>query len=101
MPFRRPLRVPFGRSGARPCDACEVQAQARAREAANAFARSDEGRALLRLRGPTIERVFGQFKGNQGFRRLLLRGLSGASLELGLMSLGHNLKRLLQGPRTA
>ena len=76
-------------------------AEAGAREAANAFARSDEGRALLRLRGPTIERVFGQFKGNQGFRRLLLRGLSGASLELGLMSLGHNLKRLLKGPKTA
>jgi hypothetical protein len=70
-------------------------ADPRNRQEANARAGSDEGHQLLRLRGPTIERVFGQFKGNQGFRRLLLRGLSGAHLELGLMSLGHNLRALL------
>lgn len=65
------------------------------RQEANARATSPEGHDLLRLRGPTIERVFGQFKGNQGFRRLLLRGVSGAAVELGLMSLGYNLNILL------
>lgn len=65
------------------------------RQTANVRAASPEGQELMRLRCPTIERVFGQFKGNQGFRRFLLRGLSGARIELGLMSLGYNLKVLL------
>ncbi|WP_268626711.1 transposase, partial [Paenibacillus alvei] len=35
--------------------------------------------------------VFGQLKNNRGFRRFLLRGLSKVSLEVGWLSLAHNL----------
>jgi len=68
-----------------------------ARLEANARCETEEGRALLRLRGPTIERVFGHFKWNLGFRRLVLRGLKGATLEFGLLTLSYNLRKLVNG----
>lgn len=37
------------------------------------------------------ESVFGQMKNNRGFRRFLLRGLPKVSLEVGWLSLAHNL----------
>ncbi|MCF2946410.1 transposase, partial [Paenibacillus tarimensis] len=37
------------------------------------------------------ESVFGQIKNNRGFRRFLLRGLQKVSLEVGWLSLAHNL----------
>ncbi|MBO9599612.1 MAG: transposase, partial [Cohnella sp.] len=37
------------------------------------------------------ESVFGQVKNNRGFRRFLLRGLPKVSLEVGWISLAHNL----------
>ncbi|WP_253944620.1 transposase [Paenibacillus sp. NEAU-GSW1] len=53
------------------------------------------------------ERVFGQIKNNRGFRRFLLRGLPKVGLEVGWLSLAHqllkkaakdkNLKIALQG----
>lgn len=96
-----PLQKECGVKGKRRDFTVAHGARAGAREEANAFARTPEGRRLLRLRGPTVERVFGQFKGNQGFKRLLLRGLSGATLELGLTALVHNLRKLAQAPKPA
>jgi hypothetical protein len=37
------------------------------------------------------ESVFGQMKSNRGFRRFLHRGLPKVSLEVGWLSLAHNL----------
>jgi len=37
------------------------------------------------------ESVFGQMKNNRGFRRFLLRSLPKVSLEVGWLSLAHNL----------
>ncbi|ARF70051.1 hypothetical protein B7C51_22670 [Paenibacillus larvae subsp. pulvifaciens] len=37
------------------------------------------------------ESVFGQMKNNRGFRQFLLRGLAKVSLEVGWLSLAHNL----------
>jgi hypothetical protein len=37
------------------------------------------------------ESVFGQIKNNRGFRRFLLRGLPKVNLEVGWISLAHNL----------
>ncbi|ERM18905.1 hypothetical protein P615_01135 [Brevibacillus laterosporus PE36] len=37
------------------------------------------------------ESVFGQMKNNRGFQRFLLRGLPKVSLEVGWLSLAHNL----------
>ncbi|MGG1638631.1 transposase [Paenibacillus sp. NRS-1760] len=39
------------------------------------------------------ESIFGQIKNNRGFRRFLLRGLPKVSLEVGWLSLAHNLMK--------
>ncbi|MDR2941660.1 MAG: transposase [Treponema sp.] len=41
-----------------------------------------------------VETVFGQIKGNQGYRRFLLRGTAKVSTEWGLLALGYNLKQI-------
>ena len=53
--------------------------------------RSEEGYALAVKRMIEPESVFGQIKNNRGFRRFLLRGLPKVSLEVGWLSLAHNL----------
>jgi transposase len=52
---------------------------------------TDEGRRLLRLRGPTVELVFARLKALFGFRRFSLRNLKGTRLEFGLLTLSYNL----------
>jgi transposase len=49
---------------------------------------------LRKQRSVEVETVFGQIKGNQGYRRFLLRGTAKVSTEWGLLVLGYNLKRL-------
>ena len=49
---------------------------------------------LRKQRSVEVETVFGQIKGNQGFRRFLLRGISKVSTEWGLLALGYNLKQI-------
>jgi len=53
--------------------------------------RSEEGYELSVRRMIEPESVFGQMKNNRGFRRFLLRGLPKVSLEVGWLSLAHNL----------
>ncbi len=53
--------------------------------------RSEEGYKLSVRRMIEPESVFGQMKNNRGFRRFLLRGLPKVSLEVGWLSLAHNL----------
>jgi transposase len=53
--------------------------------------RSEKGYALSVKRMIEPESVFGQMKNNRGFRRFLLRGLPKVSLEVGWLSLAHNL----------
>ncbi|MCL2269986.1 MAG: IS1182 family transposase [Treponema sp.] len=56
---------------------------------------SDEHYTELRKRRSVeVETVFGQIKGNQGYRRFLLRGTAKVSAEWGLLSLGYNLKQI-------
>ncbi|WP_409179220.1 transposase [Brevibacillus fortis] len=52
---------------------------------------SEEGYALSVRRMIEPESVFGQIKNNRGFRRFLLRGLPKVSVEVGWLSLAHNL----------
>lgn len=52
--------------------------------------RSEEGYTLAVRRMIEPESVFGQLKNNRGFRRFLLRGLSKVTLEVGWLSLAHN-----------
>ncbi len=42
-----------------------------------------------------VEAVFGQLKSNNKFTRFTLRGLVGVGIEFGLMSIGHNLRKLI------
>lgn len=56
--------------------------------------RSDEGKALYRLRAQTVEPVFGIIKGVLGFRQFLMRGLEKVSGEWNLVCLAYNCKRL-------
>jgi transposase len=78
----REMRVPLG-------------GKVGSRRAANLRCETEEGAALLRARGPTVELVFARLKEAQGLRRFLLRGSAGARLEFGLHALAHNLRRLL------
>jgi transposase len=57
--------------------------------------RSEDGRKLSVQRMVEVESVFGQMKNNRGFRRFLLRGLPKVSLEVGWLSLAHNLLKVL------
>jgi transposase len=52
--------------------------------------------ALYKLRKAIVEPVFGQIKEARGLRRLLLRGLTKASQEFGLIALTHNLLKLFR-----
>ena len=49
---------------------------------------------LRKQRSVEVETMFGQVKGNLGYRRFLLRGTAKASTEWGLFALGYNLKQI-------
>jgi len=55
---------------------------------------SEQYGELRKQRSVEVETVFGQIKGNQGYRRFLLRGMAKVSTEWGLLSLGYNLKQI-------
>lgn len=54
---------------------------------------SEKGKAIYARRKIEPESVFGNIKQNMGFKRLYLRGLRGAEIELGLISMAHNLRK--------
>jgi transposase len=54
----------------------------------------EECAELRKRRSAEVETVFGQIKGNQGYRRFLLRGMKKVSAEWGLLVLGYNLKQI-------
>jgi len=61
---------------------------------------SDERYKPLReRRSVEVETVFGQIKGNQGYRRFLLGGTAKVCTEWGLLSLGYNLKQVYRTNR--
>ena len=55
---------------------------------------TQRGRRLYRLRGITVEPVFGQVKEGQGCRRFMRRGLRAAQSEWSLIATTHNLLKL-------
>lgn len=63
----------------------------RFKQQAKDLLQSQEGKELSVKRMTEVESVFGQVKNNRGFRRFLLRGLPKVSLEVGWLSLAHNL----------
>lgn len=55
---------------------------------------SDEGKAMMKRRRQDVEPIFGDLKRNMNFRTFHLRGKSKCLIELGLVSIAHNLKKI-------
>jgi len=58
--------------------------------------KDEELRSMLKRRSFDVETVFGDMKENGKFRRFRLRGKEKVSIEIGLWSMGHNIKKLFQ-----
>lgn len=56
--------------------------------------KSEEGKAMMKRRREDVEPVFGDMKRNMGFRRFNLRSKRKCETELGLLCIGHNLKKV-------
>ena len=56
--------------------------------------RSEEGIRKRKKRCCDVEPIFANWKQNKGFRRFRLRGKEKVSIEIGLISLAHNLQKL-------
>jgi len=68
----------------------------RLKEKAKRILGDERYKELRKQRSVEVETVFGQIKGNQGYRRFLLRGTAKVSTEWGLLVLGYNLKQLFR-----
>ena len=64
------------------------------REQAKERLKSQKGIKHRKQRCAEVEQVFGQIKSNKGFNRFLLRGLEKVSIEIGLISIAHNIQKL-------
>jgi len=58
------------------------------------FLETDRGRELIDRRKHDIEPTFGDIKHNMTFRKLLLRGIPKVNVEVGLVAIAHNLKKM-------
>jgi len=54
---------------------------------------SPQGIHYRKKRPVDVEPVFAQIKSNHGFRRFMLKGLSKVEIEIGLLSIAHNLRK--------
>ncbi|HEY2583944.1 MAG TPA: IS1182 family transposase [Mucilaginibacter sp.] len=54
---------------------------------------SEQGIKYRKQRPVDVEPVFAQIKHNHGFRRFMLKGLSKTEVEIGLLSIAHNLRK--------
>lgn len=58
--------------------------------------KTEDGKAIYKKRKAIIEPIFGRWQHNWGIRRLRLRRLTGFSIELHLLAIGHNLTKLFR-----
>jgi transposase len=56
---------------------------------------SERGKKYRSQRPVDVEAVFGIIKNNHNFRRFMLRGLDKVEIEAGLLSLAHNLRKMV------
>lgn len=54
---------------------------------------TEQGTRYRKKRAWDVEPVFAHIKHNRGFKRFLLKGLSKTEVEIGLLSIAHNLKK--------
>lgn len=64
------------------------------RAQARANLNSEQGLALRKQRGIDVEPPFGDIKFNQGYTRCRLRGQAKVNVEIGLLSIAHNTKKI-------
>lgn len=57
---------------------------------------SDVGIELRQKRSVDVEPIFGHIKYNRGFNRFTLRGIENINVELGLLAIAHNLKKMIK-----
>jgi len=55
-----------------------------------------KGKELRIKRSTDVETVFANIKWNQGYQRIRLRGIQKANIEIGLLSLAHNIKKMAE-----
>jgi transposase len=55
--------------------------------------KSEKGLEFRKRRGPEIETFFGDLKHNQKYKRIRLRGLEKANLEIGYLCISYNLRK--------
>jgi len=55
---------------------------------------SERGIKYRSQRPVDVEAVFGMIKGNRNYRKFLLRGLDKVEIEVGLLALSHNLRKI-------
>ncbi|MCJ8212104.1 IS1182 family transposase, partial [Mucilaginibacter sp. RS28] len=63
------------------------------KQAAKERLNTEQGIRLRKRRAADVEPVFAQLKHNHRFRRFLLKGLSKTEVEIGLLSIAHNLRK--------
>lgn len=57
--------------------------------------KSEKGKELYEKRKTEVEPVFGNIKQNKKFTRCNLRGIEGVKIEMGLVAITHNLKKMI------
>ncbi len=57
---------------------------------------SEEGIELRKRRSVDVEPVFGDIKFNQRYQRFMLRGLPKVDIEIGLLAMAHNVKKIFK-----
>lgn len=57
---------------------------------------SERGIKLRKQRNYDVEAVFGHIKENRKFRKFMLRGIEKVNIEMGLLCLAHNIKKVQQ-----
>jgi len=65
----------------------------RHKQAAKERLKTEQGIKYRKQRPADVEPVFAQLKHNHGFRRFLLKGMSKTEVEIGLLSIAHNLRK--------
>jgi transposase len=85
-----------GEQPAEPVVAIELAPDAPAVDRMKELLRSEEGRAVYKMRKAIVEPVFGQIKEARRFRRFSFRGLENVSAEWDIIAMTHNLLKLFR-----
>ena len=85
-----------GEQPAEPVAAIELAPDAPAVDRMKELLRSEEGRAVYKMRKAIVEPVFGQIKEARRFRRFSFRGLDNVSAEWDIIAMTHNLLKLFR-----